>query len=238
MVTSSLRLAASGFSWSAASVVDFAPTGRAADPAEDQSQAGAMTSRYADERVADHELWTLLRATGNEDAFRELFLRHSDAVYNFAFRRTASWSTAEEVTQATFARLWRRAVHRDIEELRLESARPILLAMARGECSNLNRARDRRLRLVDKIEAAAPSSADNIADWLEDEASMARINHLLDSLPAKHREVIELVVWSEISLADAAMILKVPVGTVKSRLSRARERLAGTAIASLAGEEQ
>lgn len=55
------------------------------------------------------ELWDRPRSA-DEDAFRELFMRHSTAIYNFCFRRTASWSVAEDATQATFATLWRRAV--------------------------------------------------------------------------------------------------------------------------------
>ena len=56
---------------------------------------------------------------------------------------------------------------------------------------------------------------------------MSDIRRLLDRLPAKQREAVELVVWSECSIAEAARALGVPEGTVKSRLSRARTRLAG-----------
>ena len=56
----------------------------------------------------DRELWERLRLA-DEQALTDLFHRHSDAVYNFAFRRTASWSQAEDVVQLTFTALWRRA---------------------------------------------------------------------------------------------------------------------------------
>ena len=52
----------------------------------------------------DRELWSRLRSA-DEAALTDLFHRHSDAVYNFAFRRTSSWSAAEEVVQATFTTL-------------------------------------------------------------------------------------------------------------------------------------
>jgi hypothetical protein len=55
-------------------------------------------------------------------------------VYSYCFRRTGSWSLAEDAVQATFAALWRRAVAGKVEDLRLDSARPLLLAMARDEC--------------------------------------------------------------------------------------------------------
>ena len=72
----------------------------------------------------DSGLWRDLR-TGDEDALRTLFVRHGHAVYNFAFRRTGSWSVAEDVAQSTFTTVWRRAVAGDLAELRLLSARPI-----------------------------------------------------------------------------------------------------------------
>ena len=181
---------------------------------------------------SDAELWHLLR-DADEDAFRELFLRHSTAVYNFCFRRTASWSAAEDATQATFASLWRRASGGNIDSLTLESARPALLTMARNECSNANRSRNRHLQLVDRIRTETGAAADNTASWVEAESTMAVIRQALAVLPTKQRDVVELVAWSGLSLADVAAALNISVGTVKSRLSRARARLARSEIAGL-----
>jgi RNA polymerase sigma factor (sigma-70 family) len=183
----------------------------------------------------DADLWHRLGAA-DEDAFRELFMRHSTGVYNFCFRRTASWSVAEDATQATFATLWRRAVRHDIEPLKLLSARPVLLAMARNECSNVNRSANRHLHLVDRVRSQAATAADNAEAWVEAEATMALIRRALSVLPRGQRDGVELVAWSELSLADVAAALKVSIGTVKSRLSRARARLATSEIASLLGE--
>jgi RNA polymerase sigma factor (sigma-70 family) len=201
------------------------------------SQVMQMTSvGSAEQAEPDADLWHRLRAA-DEDAFRELFQRHSTGVYNFCFRRTASWSVAEDATQATFASLWRRAVRRDVEPLKLESARPVLLAMARNECSNVNRSANRRLHLVDRVRTQPRATADNTEAWVEAEATMALIRRALAVLPQNQRDVVELVAWSELSLADVAATLHVSVGTVKSRLSRARARLAASEIAALVGEE-
>jgi RNA polymerase sigma-70 factor (ECF subfamily) len=186
---------------------------------------------------SDAELWHRLRSA-DEDAFRELFMRHSTAVYNFCFRRTASWSVAEDATQATFATLWRRAVHGEVEALKLDSARPALLRMARNECSNVNRSRDRHLTLVDRVRTEQRPPADNTASWVEAESTMAVIRQALAALPANQRDVVELVAWSGLSLADTAAALKISVGTVKSRLSRARARLARTELAALLEESR
>ena len=186
---------------------------------------------------SDAELWHRLRSA-DEDAFRELFMRHSTPVYNFCFRRTASWSVAEDATQATFTTLWRRAVGGEVEALKLDSARPALLRMARNECSNANRSRDRHLTLVDRVRTEQRPPADNTASWVEAESTMAVIRQALAALPANQRDVVELVAWSGLSLADAASALKISVGTVKSRLSRARARLARTELAALLEESR
>ncbi|MGI3781523.1 MAG: RNA polymerase sigma factor, partial [Janthinobacterium lividum] len=84
--------------------------------------------------TAGHDvvLWARLR-TADPEALTELFARHSPAVYNFAFRRTASWSNAKDVTQATFVALWRRAAAGDLPALQQSTALPWLLGVADRE---------------------------------------------------------------------------------------------------------
>lgn len=185
---------------------------------------------------SDEMLWKGLR-DGIETDFAALFRRHNKVVYNFAFRSTASWSHAEDITQATFATLWRRARDGRVDPLTRDSAVPILLAMARHEVLNTVRGNQRRLRLVHKIEEQSRSDGNNVSAWVDQEAGMARVRVVLDRLPEGQRAVIELVVWSGLGLAECADVLKVPVGTVKSRLSRARKKLATTDVAALLGEE-
>lgn len=180
---------------------------------------------------SDRELWEQLR-TGDESALTELFQRHSDAVYNFAFRRTSSWPAAEDVVQATFLALWRRARAGRIDQLTLDSARPLLLVMAGHECGNVLRTFRRQSALRDRIElidptGPVPDHSTAAAARIDDERAMSDVRRILDRIPAKQREVVELVVWSECSMADAARVLGIPEGTVKSRLARARTSLAG-----------
>ena len=179
----------------------------------------------------DREVWEQLR-TGDEKALTELFRRHSDAVYNFAFRRTSSWPAAEDVVQATYLTLWRRARDRRIDKLTLDSARPLLLVMAGHECGNVLRTFRRQTALRDRIElidqaGPVPDHSAGAVDRVDDERAMSDIRRVLERIPAKQREVVELVVWSDCSMADAARALGIPEGTVKSRLSRARTSLIG-----------
>lgn len=177
-------------------------------------------------------------AAADPEAFRTLFERHHKVVYNFAFRHTASWSQAEDITQATFAALWRRARNRGIEPLRGASAAPVLLAMARHECLNNVRSAKRRVNLVEKIKSLGSRRSDNVADWEAREAGMRRINQVLSRLPDEQRAVIELVVWSGLDTSECARVLGIPVGTVKSRLCRARRKLATTEVAHLLGGDE
>jgi RNA polymerase sigma-70 factor (ECF subfamily) len=189
-----------------------------------------VTSRQAVDD--DRAVWGRLQ-DADEQALTDLFHRHSDAVYNFAFRRTSSWASAEDVVQATFVALWRRARDGRIDQLTLDSARPLLLVMAGHECGNVLRSSRRQAALVDKIElidehpGTAPDHSTAAAAKVDDELAMSDIRRVLDRIPAKQREAVELVVWADCSIAEAARALGVPEGTVKSRLSRARTRLAG-----------
>jgi hypothetical protein len=80
---------------------------------------------------SDRDIW---RAVGpvTRLVFVSSLLLYSGMVYNYCFGRTASWSSAEDAVQPTFATLWRRAVSGKVDEQRLASARPMLLAIARG----------------------------------------------------------------------------------------------------------
>jgi RNA polymerase sigma-70 factor (ECF subfamily) len=205
----------------------------------DEQRGDAPLAPAPAERIEDDSaLWQDLRG-GDREAFRALFLRHSDAVYNFAFRRTSSWAIADDVVQATFTTLWRRVLDRTVDELRLPSARPVLFSMARNECSNQVRSGKRQSRLADRIESdrieadAREPGTDNTDDWVTAESTMQEIRRAMRLLPKSQREVIELVSWSELSLAEAGVALGVPVGTVKSRLKRARDRLLRTPLAGL-----
>ncbi|KJK11720.1 ECF subfamily RNA polymerase sigma-24 subunit [Terrabacter sp. 28] len=179
--------------------------------------------------MGDRELWARLDGADGA-ALTQLYRRHCDAVYNFAFRRTASWATAEDVVQATFTAVWRRARDGTVDPLRADTARAVLLVMAGQECANVARSA-RRLRLLHgRIEADAGGavSADHAAPTaarVDDERQMSEVRRALARLPAVQREAVELVVWSGCSVAEAATALGVSAGTVKSRLHRARRSL-------------
>jgi RNA polymerase sigma-70 factor (ECF subfamily) len=177
----------------------------------------------ARQEIPDSELW---RQAANQDAgaFGELFERHADAVYVHCFRRTASWSRAEELTSVVFLEAWRRrqSVHLDTD-----SILPWLLAVANNVIRNANRSLRRHQRLLAKLPRPleAGDFGGDAAGRLDDEREMRHILGVLSALRAEEQEVIALCDWAGLSYAQSATALDVPVGTVRSRLSRAHEHL-------------
>jgi RNA polymerase sigma-70 factor (ECF subfamily) len=132
---------------------------------------------------------------------------------------------------ATFLEAWRR---RDEIRLSGDSLRPWLLGVATNLMRNHRRSarrRDAALRRV-RTEVAIEGFADDVAARVDDEHRMRRLLDLISSMSVQEQEVISLVLWSGLTYEEAAVALGVAVGTVKSRLSRARRRLVELAVAS------
>ncbi|QNE22748.1 RNA polymerase sigma factor [Kribbella qitaiheensis] len=174
---------------------------------------------------SDAELWDRLRA-GDQDALGELFDRYADDVYAFAFRRTASWTTAEDVVQATFLSTWRRFQRNPPGPMTGPSARGWLLVVAGNECRVLFRTTRRFRTMLERLPdpSPGPDHAAEVARKLDDEQRMSAIRRALAKLPRHERETLELVVWSGLTTAETADALGVPIGTVKARLHRTRRR--------------
>lgn len=174
--------------------------------------------------ATDRELWART-VLGDGEAFGRIFDRHAKTVYNHLFRRTADWSEAEDLTSTVFLHAWRR---RSEIVLDRDSALPWLLGIADHLVSNtrrrLRRAEALLRRLVGHDEPVG-DHADRVAVLVDDERRMSQIHRALARLPRHEREVVELCMWSGLDQQAAAVALGVAVGTVKSRLHRARRRL-------------
>jgi RNA polymerase sigma-70 factor (ECF subfamily) len=125
----------------------------------------------------------------------------------------------------TFLDAWRLRERADKEG---GSLRPWLLGIATNVTRNTRRAARRHAAAVARLprDEAEPDFADEIAGRLDDAAQLAVVRTALRKLRRPEREVLALCVWSGLDYAAAAEALGVPVGTVRSRLSRARTKLA------------
>ncbi len=171
---------------------------------------------------------------GDPDAFGVLFDEHARTVYNHAFRLTGNWSAAEEVVSLTFLEAWRL---RATVQPAGESLRPWLLGITVNVTRNAARAARRHQAAMRRLPLApeVPDFADDLAGRIDDAAQLQAVRRSLGKLRRGEREVIALCVWSGLGYAEAAEALGVPVGTVRSRLSRARAKLQRLSAAELSG---
>jgi RNA polymerase sigma-70 factor (ECF subfamily) len=165
---------------------------------------------------------------GDPEAFRELFVEHSRSVYNHAFRLTGSWSAAEDIVSLTFLEAWRLRERVDAGPDGGGSLRPWLLGIATNVARNVRRAARRHDGALARLPRAepVPDPADEVATRIDNRDRLARVGVALAALRGPEREVLALCVWAGLDYTEAARALNVPVGTVRSRLSRARTRLA------------
>lgn len=177
----------------------------------------------ADREEPDAFLWKLAQS-GDHEAFGRLFVRHGNRVYTYCFRRTGSWSAAEDAVSVVFMETWRR--RSDVRVLE-DTLLPWLFAVANNVTRNLDRSMRRYANLVQSTPqpAAVADHADEVASRVDDERQMRLVLTQLAKLGRIDQDVIAMCDWEGVSLQDAAVALGVPLGTVKSRLSRARGRL-------------
>jgi RNA polymerase sigma factor (sigma-70 family) len=161
---------------------------------------------------------------GDAAAFGALFDEHARAVYNLGFQLTGGWSAAEEVVSLTFLEAWR--LHGRVQ-CTGGSLRPWLCGVAVNVARNLIRARRRHQAAMSRLPAppAVSDFADDVADRIDQAEQLRQVRQALAVLRRGERKVIALCVWSGLDYTSAAQVLGIPVGTVRSRLSRARARL-------------
>jgi RNA polymerase sigma-70 factor (ECF subfamily) len=176
---------------------------------------------------------------GDAGAARELYERHGAALLRFGMAMSNCRQTAEDVVHDTFVELLRHPSRFD------PSRGPVLaflFGIARHRMARITRVAfrdaDSTADLPELVEddstgeLAGPSpiasalSADETADALDRMQSIERVRAAVFDLPRVHREVIALCDLEELSYATVATILGCPIGTVRSRLSRARALLA------------
>jgi RNA polymerase sigma factor (sigma-70 family) len=166
-----------------------------------------------------------LRArAGDADAFGELFDSCAKAVYNHAFRLIGDWSAAEDVMAQTFLEAWRSR-----ERIADDggSLCPWLLGIATNLARGHRRASRRQVAALLRLGPPpnVPDFSDDVTGRLDDADRIAALHRSLSRLCPDELEVLALCAWSGLSYAEAAEALGVPVGTVRSRLSRARAKL-------------
>ena len=162
---------------------------------------------------------------GDGDAFSQLFARHERAVFRYA-AYMCGHEAGDDIVQETFLAVLRQSSRRDVPN---GTVRAYLIGIARHRV--LKRLTSRGARMEGEsldgdggpeIDAVDPTALDRLVDA----ERVAAVRAAVQALPPVFREALVLCDLQELAYADAAAVLKCPIGTVKSRLSRARALLA------------
>jgi len=167
---------------------------------------------------------------GDLDAFNSLVLVYQDYVYNQAFRVLGDEAAASDAVQEAFV-----AAYHNIRSFRGGSFRAWLFRIVTNAC--YDELRQRKRKPTTSLEPLDDSGEEiESPQWLADpsegpEEALVRsqlanaIQHCLEGLPAEYRMVAVLVDVQGMDYDEAAQVIQTPLGTVKSRLARARLRL-------------
>jgi RNA polymerase sigma-70 factor (ECF subfamily) len=175
----------------------------------------------------------LIRAAqqGDLTAFNRLVLAYQDMVYNQAYRMMGETETADDATQDAFI-----SAYKNIRSYRGGSFKSWLLRIVTNACYDELRRRKRRpTQPLEPVDLENNEEMDS-ARWMVDpgespEEALERkeldraLQHCLEDLPPDFRAVVILVDIQGMDYTEAAEVAKTPLGTIKSRLARARLRL-------------
>jgi len=168
--------------------------------------------------TSDNEI--IRRSWDNPAVFAEIYDRHATTVYRYAARR-AGVDTADDIMAETFLVAFER---RNRFDNAFESALPWLLGIA---TVLIRKHRGSEARFLRAVVASGPPATvvENHDDRLDADISVRAIAGAIRKLPARDRDALLLYAWGDLDYEGVALALSIPVGTVRSRLNRARRVL-------------
>ena len=169
--------------------------------------------------VDDLDLIRRMQA-GDDDAVRDLYARYGQRLYAYALRLTNDPATAEDVVQTTLVTAWQT-----VRKFRGEGR---LIAWLLGIVHHTAMKSLRHMHQpLDAMEDTVSGNQPTPEDQAEVDETKRWVRQGLNSLSVEHRAVLELVFYQGLSLDEVAKVCNCPLGTVKSRLSYARQHLRG-----------
>jgi RNA polymerase sigma factor (sigma-70 family) len=157
------------------------------------------------------------------EAFAEIFDRHGPLIHRFLARRLGA-DAADDLLGEVFLAAFRRRASYDQGR---PDALPWLYGIAANVVAQHRRLEGKRWRLLAALppQEVEPDHATDSTERVIAEASRARLADALAALARAEREVLLLIAWEQLSYDEAAIALQIPVGTVRSRLHRARQKV-------------
>lgn len=185
------------------------------------SQAGATgrTDAFGVVDAVNGHRWT----TMTEDEFLALHDRYIESLFGHIAARLGR-ELAEDITAETFAAAWAGRANYDPTKGAFSSW---LFGIATHLIARHARTESRRWRAYDRLEPSSPAAVDEdaIADEIDALERFPLVTEALAKMRQRDRDIILLFAWENMSYAEIADALDIPVGTVRSRLARARGKL-------------
>ncbi|HEY2667363.1 MAG TPA: RNA polymerase sigma factor [Actinomycetota bacterium] len=171
--------------------------------------------------VTDEEV--LLASRSNGDRFGELFDRHFGTIYRYLHRRVGS-DLADELAAETFVRAFQ---HRDSYDPQRAPVRAWLFGIATNLVRRHHRSEHRRLAAYAKapLDLFQDEGTAAIDTRVSADALSATLGRSLATMRSQDRDVLLLIAWADLTYAEVAAALGTPIGTVRSRLARARQHI-------------
>lgn len=185
---------------------------------------------YSISNTYDEAVYVRSARQGDLEAFNQLVLANQDAAFRQAYWMLGVAEDAEDIVQESFMRAYRR-----LSSLRGEAFSPWFLRIVTNACYDELRRRKRAWAESfssirpdgeedDKLERI-PSPDLPVEEIMEGNDTQAEIHHAIAKLPEEYATALVLVDLQDLAYAEAASVMAVPVGTVKSRLARGRVML-------------
>ncbi|MET7619275.1 RNA polymerase sigma factor [Streptomyces sp. NPDC005408] len=170
-----------------------------------------------------HDASIIANSLERPELFGELFHRHAGVIHRYAARRLGE-GAAEDITADTFLTAFRTRARYDLAR---PSAQPWLYGIAANLIGKQRRSEVRALKAMARTghDPVAESWTDGSDNRLAAQAAQGPLAGALADLSAGDRHVLLLVAWADLSYQEVAEALSIPVGTVRSRLNRARKKV-------------
>jgi len=166
---------------------------------------------------------TLIRHAANGDAaaWEPLMLAHQEAVFRLSYLLLGDPDDAEDIAQETFLRAWNHLKRFDVTR----PLRPWLLSIASNLASNRRRSAGRYLSALTRAFRNEPTPSASIEEKSTRHMEASHLWKAVQTLSVPDQQIVYLRYFLDLSVAETAEVLKIAEGTVKSRLSRALDRL-------------
>jgi RNA polymerase sigma-70 factor, ECF subfamily len=184
-------------------------------PLDDVGRAGSAMNAAADDQQLVGRI-----AAGDQTALRALYGRHQGRVFRFILRLVRRDAIAEELTNEVFLEVWRNAGTFEGKA----SASTWLLSIAHHRA--VSALRKRREEAWNEETAAELADTDDDPEVVAQKSDKgALLRRAIEQLSPEHREIVDLVYYHEMSIAEVSAVVGIPENTVKTRMFYARKRL-------------